>query len=274
MFLVFGQPRSGTTLVAQCLNVHPDLVVPHETDVLVPLAFLLDRVEDAEVGRDLAARLVVSTQRFEPSLGQYLSAAEAEQVVREAPYTLTGILDALYGAVAAAGGGRLAGDKSPNDLKYVRALLAVDLFGPEVPVLHVVRDVRDVMASFTDLGWADGVAEGMVRHWVAHNLVVAGAVPRQGSPYLRLRYEDVVADPEGSFRAACELLGVPFDPAMLDDEARFQQFDAHRGMAQHAQTFEPITDERIGRHREVFAADAIARMDRLAADGLEAFGYR
>jgi Sulfotransferase family len=273
MFLVFGQPRSGTTLVAQCLNAHPDLVVPDETDVVIPLAFLLDRVKDPQVGRDLAARLVVSTERFAPSLGRYVSADEAARVVRDAPYTLAGILDALYAAVAKAGGGRLAGDKSPNDLKYVRALLAADLFGAGLPVLHVVRDVRDVMASFTELGWADGVAEGMVRHWVANNLVVASAVPRQGSPYLRLRYEDVVADPEGQLRAACDLLGVAFTPAMLDDEARYEQFDAHRGMAQHAQTFEPITGERVGRHREVFDADAIARMDALAADGLEAFGY-
>jgi Sulfotransferase family len=273
MFLVFGQPRSGTTLVAQCLNVHPELVVPDETDVVIPLAFLLDRVKDPEVGRDLAARLVVSTERFEPSLGRYLSAEDAARVVREAPYTLVGILDALYAAVAKAGGGRLGGDKSPNDLKYVRALVAAGLFTDAVSVIHVVRDVRDVMASFTDLGWADGVAEGMVRHWVANNLVVASAVPRQGSPYLLVRYEDVVSDPRGQMRNICALLGLEFDEAMVDDEARFAQFEAHRGMAQHAQTFEPITPDRIGRHREVFDADAIARMDRLAADGLEAFGY-
>lgn len=274
MFLVFGQPRSGTTLVAQCLNAHPDLVVPDETDVVVPLAFLVDRVRDEAVGRDLAARLVVSTERFAGSLGRYLSPEEADEAVRGAPYTLVGILGALYDAVARAGGGRHGGDKSPNDLKYVRALTAAGLFGPGVPVLHVVRDVRDVMASFTDLGWADGVAEGLVRHWVANNLVVASSVPRHGSPYLRVRYEDVAQDPEGQFRAACDLLGVDFDPVMLDDEARYAQFQEHEGMAQHARTFEPISAARIGRHREVFDRRTIRRMERLAADGLEAFGYR
>jgi Sulfotransferase family len=274
MFLVFGQPRSGTTLVAQCLNAHPDLVVPDETDVVVPLAFLLDRVKDPDVGRLLAAQLVVSTERFGPSLGRYLSAEQAGQVVRSAPYTLRGILDALYGAVAEAGGGRLGGDKSPNDLKYVRALVAAGLFDDGVPVIHVVRDIRDVMASFTDLGWADGVADGMVRHWVANNLVVRAAIERHGSPYLLVRYEDFVARTEGSLHDICALLGVGFTPSMLDDEARFRQFEAHQGMRQHAQTFEPITSDRIGRHREVFDAAAIARMDHLAADGLDAFGYR
>jgi len=273
MFLVFGQPRSGTTLVAQCLNAHPDVVIPDETDVVIPLAFLLDRVRDEEVGRELAARLVVSTERFGESLGAYLSAEEADALVRSAPYTLAGILDALYGAVARAGGGRLGGDKSPNDLKYVRALTAAGLFGPDVPVVHVVRDVRDVMASFHELGWADGVADGLLRQWVANNLLVASAVPRHASPYLRVRYEDVVRRPEAQFRAICGLLGIAYDAAMLDDEARYAQFREHEGMAQHARTFEPISDARIGRHQDVFDRRTVKRMNRLAADGLEAFGY-
>jgi hypothetical protein len=273
MFLVFGQPRSGTTLVAQCLNAHPEVVIPDETDLVVPLAFLLDRVPDPEVGRELAARLVVSTERFGASLGRYLSAEAAGQAVRGAAYTLPGILDALYAAVAAAGGGRLGGDKSPNDLKFVRILIAAGLFGPEVPVIHVVRDVRDVMASFTELGWADGVAEGLLRHWVANNLLVQSAVPRQGSPYVLARYEDVVRDPEGEFRRMCGVLGIDFAPSMLDDEARYRQFQEHEGMAQHAQTFEPISDARVGRYRDTFDRRTVRRMNDLAAEGLREFGY-
>lgn len=273
MFLVLGQPRSGTTLVAQCLNGHPELVVPDETDVVVPLAFLVDRIEDPDLGRELAAQLVVGTRRFAGSLGQYLSADEAAAAVRSAPWTLRGVLASLYDAVARAGGGRLGGDKSPNDLKFTRALLAADLFGEDLPVIHVVRDVRDVMASFTDLGWSQGVPEGLVRFWVANNLMVQANVPRRGSPYLQVRYEDVVADPEGAFRAMCDLLGVDFDPQMLSDERRYEQFESHRAIGQHARTFEPISDARIGRHREAFDEATVARITELGREGLAAFGY-
>ncbi len=169
--------------------------------------------------------------------------------MRAAPWTLRGILDALYAAVAEAGGGRLGGDKSPNDLKYLRALLAVDLFGEDLPVIHVVRDIRDVLVSFLDLGWAEGLPEGMVRLWSANNLMVRGTVPRRGSPYLLVRYEDLVADPEEEFRTMCEFLGVDFVPEMLDDERRYEQFAGHREIGQHARTFQPITADRVGHFR-------------------------
>lgn len=273
MFLVLGQPRSGTTLVAQCLNGHPDLVVPDETDVVVPLAFLVDRIADPTVGRDLAATLVSRSRRFAGSFGEYLTAERAEEVVRAAPWNLNGLLGALYAAVAEAGGARLGGDKSPNDLKFVRILLTAELFGPNLPVIHVVRDVRDVMVSFRDLGWSQGLPEGLARQWNANNLLVAGAVPRQGSPYLRVRYEDVVADPEREVRRMCELLGVDWDPVMIDDEHRYRQFAAHQEIGQHARTFEPISTARVGTHRHTFDAETLARVDALAREGLEHFGY-
>jgi hypothetical protein len=273
VFLVLGQPRSGTTLVAQCLNVHADLVIPDETDVVVPLAFLVDRVRDPDVGRGLATELVTNTERFTASLGEYLDADQVRAAIAAAPWTLNGVLSALYSAVAVAGGGRLGGDKSPNDLKFLRILLSADLFDADLPVIHVVRDVRDVLVSFRELGWAQGVPEGLARFWVANNLMVAGNVPRRGSPYLLVRYEDFVVDAESELRRICDLLGVAFDPAMTDASERSQQFQGHLGMAQHARTYEPIDRTRVGRYVDALDADTIARVTHLAADGLRAFGY-
>jgi hypothetical protein len=273
MFLVLGQPRSGTTLVAQCLNGHPDLVVPDETDIVVPLAFLVDRIEDPDLGRELAASLVTGSKRFAGSLGELLPADAAAAAVRSAPWTLRGVLSSLYAAVAEAGGGRLGGDKSPNDLKFIRILVSADLFAADLPVIHVVRDIRDVLVSFHDLGWAQGLPEGLVRYWAANNLTVQSTVPGRGSPYLLVRYEDVVTDPEAQFRAMCAHLGVEFDPEMLSDERRFQQFHSHRAIGQHDRTFQPISAERVGAYRRSFDEATIARIEALAGDGLAAFGY-
>jgi hypothetical protein len=274
VFLVFGQPRSGTTLVAQCLNGHPELVVPDETDIVVPLAFLADRVVDPDIGRELAATLVTSSKRFAGSIGEYLSPEAAAAAVRSAEWSLRGVLSSLYAAVAEAGGGRLAGDKSPNDLKFVRILLSAGLFAEDLPVVHVVRDIRDVLVSFNELGWAQGLPEGLVRYWVANNLTVRSSIPANGSPYLLVRYEDIAADPVGQFTAMCEHLGVDFDPAMLDDERRYEQFRGHRAIGQHDRTYQPISTDRIGTHRQAFDEETIARIEELAGDGLRAFGYQ
>ncbi|HYF47713.1 MAG TPA: hypothetical protein VD926_15970, partial [Acidimicrobiales bacterium] len=113
----------------------------------------------------------------------------------------------------------------------------------------------------------------LVRLWVANNLMVRNNVPSKGSPYLLVRHEDVVSDPEGQFRAMCDLLGVAFDPAMVSDERRYQQYEGHRAIGQHARTFEPISTSRLGVHRDVFDEATVARITELAADGLSAFGY-
>jgi hypothetical protein len=273
VFLVLGQPRSGTTLVAQCLNGHPDLVLPDETDLVVPLAFLVDRLDDQDLGRELATTLITRSRRFAASIGEYLDVERVAAVVRAAPWTLNGLLTDLYAALAEAGGGRLGGDKSPNDLKFQRILLTARLYGPNLPVVHVVRDVRDVMASFRELGWAEGVPEGLVRFWVANNLLVQASVPRQRSPYLLVRYEDVVADPEREFRRICDLLEVDWEPAMIDDERRYQQFAGHREIGQHARTFQPISEASVGRYANEFDTETLAHIADLAREGLEAFGY-
>ena len=109
--------------------------------------------------------------------------------------------------------------------------------------------------------------------WAANNLMVRDAVPRRGSPYLLVRHEDVVVDPESRFREMCALLGVDFDPGMLDDERRYQQFSAHRTIGQHERTFQPITSDRVGGFRRHLEPDDIARIEELAAEGLQAFGY-
>jgi hypothetical protein len=37
MFFIFGNPRSGTTLLCASLELNDKIVVPDETDIVVPL---------------------------------------------------------------------------------------------------------------------------------------------------------------------------------------------------------------------------------------------
>jgi hypothetical protein len=60
-FFIFGSPRSGTTLLCASLELNDKIVVPDETDFVVPMGFIFDRVKDVAVGRDLIASLIVSS---------------------------------------------------------------------------------------------------------------------------------------------------------------------------------------------------------------------
>src|SRR5215208_3766820 len=71
MFFIFGSPRSGTTLLAQCLNNHSDIVVPHETSFIIPLAFVFTSIREPELGKEMIIRFITRSHDFQTSIGEY-----------------------------------------------------------------------------------------------------------------------------------------------------------------------------------------------------------
>lgn len=143
MFTVQGMPRSGTTLLAQCLNAHPALVVPDETDFMVPAAHAFNLIDDADVGRAFLADLITATARFEVTLGRWLTAERVGEVIAAAPYRFDALIASLYEALAVEAGATLAGDKSPNDLAQSEVLGHAGFFTGDVRTVHLVRDPRE-----------------------------------------------------------------------------------------------------------------------------------
>jgi len=274
VFVVYGMPRSGTTLVAQVLNAHSGLLVPDETDFMVPAAHAFRLVDDADLGRRLLGDLIASTDRFEATLGRWLTADDVRAAVAEAPYEFDRIVASLYDAVAGAAGVSLAGDKSPNDLPQSEVLGQAGFFTERIRAIHLVRDPRDVMVSMARLGWLNGIDVSYARLWRNANLSLHQRLADHPDRYLMIRYEDVVADPAGAFERVTDFLGVPFEPGMVTEEARFSQFPEHKGMAQHASTFRPIGGDSVGGWADLFDHTTVAQVDALAGDALAAFGYQ
>jgi hypothetical protein len=274
MFVVYGMPRSGTTLVAQVLNAHAELLVPDETDFMVPAAHAFRLVADEDAGRELLADLIASTDRFDATLGQWLTREQVREAVSRVSYRFDDMVASLYDALAEAAGVTSAGDKSPNDLPQSEVLGQAGFFTERIRAVHLVRDPRDVMVSMARLGWLNGIDVSYARLWRNANLSLHQRLADHPDRYLLIRYEDVVADPSAGFEAVTDFLGVPFDPAMVSEEARFSQFPEHKGMAQHASTFRPIGGDSVGGYAELFDRSTLAEVDALAGDALATFGYQ
>lgn len=274
MFVVYGMPRSGTTLIAQCLNAHSELIVPDETDFMIPAAHAFRLVDDPDAGARLLGDLIVATDRFDATLGRWLDADRVRGLVREAPYRFDAIVASLYDALAEVAGATLAGDKSPNDLPQSEALGQAGFFTERVRAIHLVRDPRDVMVSMARLGWLNGIDVSYARLWRNANLNLHRRLAHHPDRYLQVRYEDVVASPTDVFERVAGFLGVGFEPTMVTEEARFSQFPEHKGMTQHAGTFRPIGGDSVGRYADVFDRTTLDEVDALAGDALATFGYQ
>jgi hypothetical protein len=126
-----------------------------------------------------------------------------------------------------------------KDPTYTLMLPFIEELFPDARYVHLVRDGHDVVASFRDR-WGYAAAARVARgEWKRY--VLAARALAQGPTARRtheLRYEDLVADPEGTLRPLFAFLDEAWDPAVLRfDEAphdaaeRYRRFTAERRAA-------------------------------------------
>lgn len=270
MFFIFGMPRSGTTLLAQCLNAHSEIVVPHETDFIIPMAFIFDRVHNEQIGRELIYKLIVNAAAFNKSIGEYISAQVVQDVVQSCEYHPDSILTDLYAKVAEAAGAKLAGDKSPNDLNFLRMLVKTGGLSSNMKVVHIVRDIRDLMVSVNRTGWVSDLDLYFPRFWCNNNLYLNAIYKNDKSNYALTRYEDIVANPQKEIERLSAFLGVEFDPGMLLSEKRHQRY---KGQEAHSNLYNPISDKSVGKYKTILDQATLKNYESQAREALMTFGY-
>jgi tetratricopeptide (TPR) repeat protein len=198
--LLGGHPRSGTTLLEQVLDSHPDIVSAEETEIFIdetyllltrnlpPNTLMLPVLEAAQTGTLQAARATYF-RSMELFLGQPVS-------------------------------GRMLIDKNPS---YTFLILALVRIFPEIKLLIALRDPRDVVLScfmqpFLNLGKTNSAylaLAGTAEEYAAVMNVWLAVKPLLKNPWLEVRYEDMVADLESVARKSLDFLDVPWDAKVL-----------------------------------------------------------
>ena len=103
-------------------------------------------------------------------------------------------------------------DHTPDNFKYQAMLKR--LF-PEARFIHIVRDGRAVCASIKTLDWGPNNAYTASRHWAARLQEAIAVEVAEGDNCLRVRYEDLLCNPEAVIRHICNFCDLPFDVSML-----------------------------------------------------------
>ncbi|MET0577939.1 MAG: sulfotransferase [Ilumatobacteraceae bacterium] len=267
LFLV-GCGRSGTTLLRAMCDAHPELAVPPESHVLVTLAPRGADAFDPIDGGSLAGCLAAD-ERF----GLWgLDATTLRDVIGPAPADYPTAIRAVFRAWTEdhAGGQARYADKTPVYVLHIARL--AELF-PEAVFVHLVRDGRDVAASFLELGWADTIEDAAL-HWKLR--VTRGRrAGRRLAPgrYVEVHYEDLVGEPERTLRTICAAAGLAYDGAMLDPSGSSADIVATtRHPEYHGHLTRPPTAGLRDWRRDLDVGD-VARFEALAGATLGAFGY-
>lgn len=205
---IVGVPRSGTTLLREMLNAHPELAIPPET-LFVPRALRVWREADDDPVAPLL-EFVTSHYRW-PDLGLDAGQYAARLDVRP-PETAGDAIRVLYEMYAEKSGKPRWGEKSPFYSSKMEALQAAF---PEARFVHLIRDGRAVAHSIKDLRFGPDTIDGAAAMWVERIDRARQEAP-QLAHYMELRYESLIRDPEAELRRICEFIELPYDPRMLD----------------------------------------------------------
>jgi protein-tyrosine sulfotransferase len=252
-----GAPRSGLTLLRAMLDSHPAIACGPDLGLIAGLARQYGEVAET-IGTNLAA---------------YYDLPEAE--VRR---HYRALIERLLSPLPLRRGKARAAEKSGANALFFRQLHA--LF-PDSPLIHVIRDGRDVAASMLGRVWkgADGRPLPATRDlrsgaglWAA--MVKAGHAAGEecGTQYLEIHYEDLVGAPEATLRRLCRFVGEEWDPMMLDYHCRPLTLVGTE--ADSPALAQPLSRRFVGRWRRDLAADEGAGLDAMLAPVLDAFGYR
>jgi len=252
--LLGGHPRSGTTLLEQVLDSHPDIISAEETEIFHDDAYL-------QLTRDLPAGTLM------------LPALEAAQTG-----TLQLARAAYFRSMAASlgqpVGSRLLIDKNPSLTFLIPALVRIF---PEIKLLIALRDPRDVVLScfmqpFFQIAQTNSAyltLEGTAEEYAAVMGVWQAVKPLLKNPWLEVRYEDMVDNLESVARKTLNFLAVPWDERVLgfDEHARQKVVRSPT----YADVTRPVYKSAMGRWRN-YQKYLEPHLDKLEPF-VKAFGY-
>jgi tetratricopeptide (TPR) repeat protein len=252
--LLGGHARSGTTLLEQVLDSHPDIVSAEETTTFYDDAYTPLR-ENLPRGASMLARLDgAPTQTLRQARDRYFQT--------------------MSRCVARPLEQRLLIDKNPNLQPFI--LYFVRIF-PEARLIVALRDPRDVVLScFMQPLWP--LNTGSVNYLSLEGAAAAyrrvmgiwqALKPLLKNPWLEARYEDMVENLEAVAHKTLDFLEVPWDARVLGFAEHARKKVVR--LANYADVTQPVYKRARGRwrHYQKHLEPHLAALEPL----VKAFGY-
>jgi sulfotransferase family protein len=267
LFIV-GAPRSGTTLLRSILAAGKEVAIPPESHFL---AYLYHRYRGRFAGwGPQDTREVIEDVLRDAHFREWQLPAEAvwAEVQKQAPSGYGEAIACVYRAYARREGKERWGDKTPHYVFFLRELSS--LF-PDMRVIHLLRDGRDVACSHLDLrrrgqAWVAGSAPAAAAWWRASVRAAARAAPELGQRFVEIRYEDLVSRPEETVERLCAAAGISFRPEMVHDRGHV--------VSSSSNLFSRASQPVAGRARETeLTPRQVAEFEAVAGVDLLAHGY-
>jgi hypothetical protein len=223
---VVGSPRSGTSILTWCLGQHPNIFPVPESSWMGDFAANLEisyEIGAARADYSILSAMDVNREEFFASFGQTINdliinhREDLERRRQENP-SMSVFRNFVHPASASAPKTRWA-DGTPE---YSLHIYGLHRLFPQAQFIHVFRDVQAVVCSMVNFHRVAKMhlvpnEEEAYRYWIR---TVRGCLKaeRAFGPTVvyRVRYADMVSNPESTMRSLLGFLGEPYAANCLE----------------------------------------------------------
>ena len=257
-----GCGRSGTTLLGSMLGSHSQCLCPPESHFKTT-PFRMGLRQEGQIDPQAALDLIQRHWRFK--------IWQLEIDPADAPKSsYVDLLHWLVRSYAAAHDltGSVWVDHTPENINYAPTLLKAF---PNTQMVHIIRDGRAVANSIMPLDWGPNTIIRAATWW--KGIVRQGVAVEEAHPsarIVRVRYEDLVFEPEVTVAQLCDQLDLVYEAGMLTASGfRAPGYTTN----QHAMIGKRPDPSRATRWKETLTPRQIEIFESLAGDLLHELGY-
>lgn len=250
------------------LGSHPAIAAPPETLFFTHLWPWRSLYGNSPTDQQLRALVEdsLSLPRLQWLKGQ-LDPREVASLLKSR--TLGGVFDAILSAWTRKQGKQTWAESTPSHAFQADAIREQL---PEVVLVHLLRDGRDVALSLKKARFGPATLPFAARRWSKSvqqaRRVIAQCPIEKG---LEVRYEDLVADPVVALTAICHKMGLEFSPEMLEyhrkDKGEVYFKEELAGIYK-----KPYTDS-VGRWQRELEPAQVEQIESLVGPALRDCGY-
>ena len=283
VFFIIGSPRSGTTMLRTIFDAHPNVNIPFEFPFVLYLKKKYGHITfwDRRLLHEFYAELQnpikwdfwkierwnINQDEFQEGLYLFEGTNTFADICMYVFYSFNSSFEKTEI--------KILGDKNPSYSLYYKDLAAVF---PDAKFLYLIRDYHAQIDSINHLDFGSKLTPLLAMNWLAVQKKIFKELKKNIGNIYKIKYEDLVKDPELIVKGICNYLHIEFIPevleyrtnkkAIVDNHSSEQEIEKYQ-----ANLFKPISEEHINKWEHTMPAKEIRMADFIVGRWAGRLGY-
>ncbi len=265
--------RSGSTMLQNMLDAHPNICAPNESDFVLHLKSKYGNttkwnertingfIKDLNTNRKYRLFWKVPPETLQSlfdtyDVASYADACKLVYLSFQSPFEKQEISQIV--------------DKNPVNFHFLDEL---KLVFPKASFIHLVRDPRAVVGSIKKSFNKTNIPR-IANSWVKANDLIE--LEKKGSTSIVVNYEDLVKNPEGSLNSITTFLDQKYCKDMLKSYAEIDKIQATHGnfsLDHHKNLSQPISTSFVAKWKTHLSDLEINQIGFITSEAAQKYGY-